>query len=379
MLLNKKEINVYGTGNNALKFWIQKHNSVSIKYFVEGKKKKVYEFIGTPVIPIDDAEAVLKSRYTVVACEPNVYWEIKGILEEKKLIEFEHFEFYDTFDKKIAIIWGNCHADAVKHYLQLSKDFTNKYGFYPVKPIQEMAKEGFSVKSYRGAIEKCDLFIHQCVRLNNYFGQEYSSNVFLELLNSGCMIIGIPNLYRLAWFMFPQTYVYDGKRIENEQYFDYDRFIEENYQTKKIPELVCMMQNENLVPSKDIQQKYEEFKQILLEKQKQWDIDITTYVIENLQSEKLFYDVGHPSEKIVFYIAKKVLDILGIDDIVFIPRYFNMDTYELPVYQCVKKALGLTFNDDYIRMGGSKISPIIMDKTEYIRQYIMWTHPDMNI
>lgn len=89
-----------------------------------------------PVVPFGEAEAILRKHYTVIASSENAYWEIKSSLEHKYgLSEFVNFEYYRTFRKKVAVIYGNCHAYWIKNALMLSKEFNNIYGIYPLKMI----------------------------------------------------------------------------------------------------------------------------------------------------------------------------------------------------------------------------------------------------
>lgn len=142
-----KEINVYGTGENAVKF-VLLNQDIKIVSFIEGKtQKKVFMeklFLSTvPVVPLENAENVLRKRYTIIASSENAYWEIKEILEKQYgLIEFENFEYWETFRREMVLIYGNCHTVSVKQILKLSKTFNNKYGFYPLKPVQEIKASG---------------------------------------------------------------------------------------------------------------------------------------------------------------------------------------------------------------------------------------------
>lgn len=131
-------INVYGTGINALK-WVLDNSDIKIKYFIETKKTKT-SFLGCEVIQAEDNIKKLKNNYTVVATSGDVYWEIKRYLEtELGLVEFENFEYMTTYNKKIAVIYGNCHALAVKKVFEQIPQMQNIYGFYPLKPIYEIS------------------------------------------------------------------------------------------------------------------------------------------------------------------------------------------------------------------------------------------------
>ena len=52
-----------------------------------------------------------------------------------------------------------------------------------------------------------------------------------------------------------------------------------------------------------------------------------------------------------------------------------MDAHESPIYPCVRDALGLKWDIQYIRKQGKKFVKN-MDLAEYIREYIDWCYPD---
>lgn len=95
-----KEVNIYGTGINALKFLLSNKNDIKVSCFIEGKKD-ISSFMGYKVVNISDATKEFNARYTVVASSENVYFEIKRTFEkEYGLVEFEDFEYSDTYNKK---------------------------------------------------------------------------------------------------------------------------------------------------------------------------------------------------------------------------------------------------------------------------------------
>lgn len=103
--MSKGGIVIYGTGATALKFVLTNKN-IEICSFVEGKNKKKKVFMKdlfpfVPVLLFEEAEVILKKHYTVVASSEDIYWEIKNRLEkEYGLIEFENFEYWETYQKK---------------------------------------------------------------------------------------------------------------------------------------------------------------------------------------------------------------------------------------------------------------------------------------
>ena len=373
-----KEINIYGTGDNAIRFFLNNKNSYKIKTFIEGKKKlENIQFgidIVIPVISLECARAALKSYYTVIASSEQVYWEIKEILEKvHNLTEFENFEYFETFGKKVAIIYGNCHTEPIKQILRQSKEFDNQYGFYPIKQIQEIYKKGGEeLQLY--AVEHCDLFMHQSIRKENIYGQSFASEEIIKRLKPNCRIIGIPNVYRMPRFLFPQV-SYDNTIMHNGmKYFAFrDIFIDKN-KDLPIDSLCEMIQDDSLIPASDIINAKDEFLYKLGEREQQWDFPISDFIINRLQKEQLFFDPNHPTSSIIEYIAKKVMDILGMKgNVSFTGNIQKLDIFEIPLYGAVRKALHIVYSQNFMRCWSlSTLDRRPIDIKSYTEQYIKW-------
>lgn len=179
-----KKINVYGTGENAVKY-ILMNKDLNIESFIEGKKE-IRRFMSRavgniPVFMLEEAGDILRKNYTVVASSENAYWEIKRKLEEQGLVEFENFEYFATYRKKVAIIYGNRHTVPIKQALCLSHEFDSQYGFYPIKQIQNIKCSEYCIDNLESkAYGKCELFIHQCIWERNVYGKEYASDNLIK-------------------------------------------------------------------------------------------------------------------------------------------------------------------------------------------------------
>lgn len=100
----------------------------------------------------------------------------------------------------MAVAYGNCHMEAIKKYLEYHKDFSEEYGFYPFLSIQIM-RAGFQ---YNEILSHCELFLHQSIRKDNQYGEQYASEVMLKCLHETCKVLSVPNLYGLPKYLFPQ-------------------------------------------------------------------------------------------------------------------------------------------------------------------------------
>ena len=379
-----REINVYGTGVNAIRF-VLLNRDVKIMAFIEGKKQEYQKaFMAdafrslVPVVPFEDAGSILKNRYTVIASSEDAYCEIKDKLEQEyALVEFEDFEYYMTYRKKIAVAYGNCHMLWIKKALTLSKAFSSIYGFYPLDAICSY-KECGGIKS--NVFEKCDLFIHQCIWEKNEYGSEFSSNNFIKKIPSKCKIIGVPNLYKMPRFMFPQIVDDDNLQWENFGWFYRDYYIDTNYKHMNVVQIRDMIMDDNLICANDILLGQEAFYEKVRLREKEWDIKILDFLRNRMQEEHLFHDLGHPTNAVMSFIAMKILELLqisskGLDMNVL----YSLDASEVPIYKSVSSTLGLKYNVNVIRKSqGRKLNMCQMDLEEYIKQYIAWHFPQIS-
>ena len=381
----EKEINIYGTGINAMKFVLTNRN-IKVASIIEGKKNVtnfMNEIVGEiPVIRFEDAGCMLRKHYTVVASSENIYWEIKNKLEmEYQLIEFEDFEYWETFCKKVVIIYGNCHTSAIKAALKTSSIFNHIYGFYPLKPIQEIKLKG-SEAFKTNVFENCNLFIHQCIRKENIYGEKYASDNFVRLLYKDCRVIGIPNLYRLPKFMFPQI-PDNNNYIEWESYnfFPFkDKYIDKNHSNMDIEKLEDMINDDKLIDLTSIIENQEFFFEKVRMRENEWDIKILDFLRNKISNQLLFYDPNHPTNAVIEYIANGILELLDIKEYIFNTNHLlPLDDFQIPIYESVNKALKLNYKINYLRnFSGKKLCNNRMNMKEYIKQYIMWNYPQIN-
>lgn len=381
-----KEINVYGTGENAVKF-VLLNQDIKIASFIEGKtQKKVFMeklFLSTvPVVPLENAENVLRKRYTIIASSENAYWEIKEILEKQYgLIEFENFEYWETFRREMVLIYGNCHTVSVKQILKLSKPFNDKYGFYPLKPVQEIKASG-GVKLNAAIFNRCRIFIHQDIRKENIYGLEYASETLINKLPLDCRVIAMPNLYRMPRFMFPQMVSYENSvEWEAYNYFPFrDIYIDENHDKMGVSDIKEMMMDDGLIDKSDILMKQDLFFEKVEMRELEWDIKISAFLRKNMKNSQLFYDPNHPAKIVIQFIAYRILDLLKISSIeIDASSILPLDGFELPIYKAVSKALNLNYCTSVLRrFSSAKLGKSQMDLNEYIRQYIAWYFPVIN-
>ena len=74
-------------------------------------------------------------------------------------------------------------------------------------------------------------------------------------------------------------------------------------------------------------------------------------------------------------ISEEILKILGIQETIECSGH--LDYHEIPIYSWIRKVLGMTWKENYIRKDNNAIKGTEnMDISQYIREYIWWCYPD---
>lgn len=284
--------------------------------------------------------------------------------------------------KKSVVVYGNCHTEIITKMLESCQKFNENYYIIPTKRIQNIKDPK---ELYEDCYCRCDVFIHQSIRLNNRYGEEYASEKIIARLKQGCKIISIPNVYHLPLCFFPQYSVAPELRKDGVTYFFRDSIIDShlNKPFKLLTLAKTDYDNPNLFDSGDIVASFEAFIDKVRKREKDWDIKVSDYILDNFRSHQLFYDPNHPTNYFLSYIASELLKILLNND----REYANqlkidkcLDTIEMPICKSVVQALQLDWKNDVIR----KTKPYTnrlqckMNLNNYVYQYIscMWIAED---
>lgn len=124
-----------------------------------------------------------------------------------------------------------------------------------------------------------------------------------------------------------------------------------------------------------MQKIFEEEMQKLIEREKYCDISISDYIADNFQSKQLFYEPNHPTNELIMEKGRRILKLLNIEIDESVPIARALDGSELFIYGCVKKALGMTFEQKYVRKTEYQMYTLRgrpMDLEEYVENYIKW-------
>jgi hypothetical protein len=373
-----KKVVIWGTGKNAVDFKLT-HDDIKIVCFIDScRKKDDLYWDEIPILLPEEATEIINKEYIVVATSENVYQVIRELLIKKEKKEFRDFTYHTCFEKKLAVLYGNCHIWPIKCGLTSSSRFNEEYAIYPLPPIHEI-NERHNIDSYNTVFHECDLFIHQSVRKDNRYGEDYSSINLMGKLKKESKILAVPNLYGLPTCFYP-TYDFknggNGNIIRDVSYFPYrDSYIEKDY-AEGINEnaIVNTIENGNVLKTGEIARKFDEFIKKVKLREREWDIFMSDWILVMYKEHELFYDANHPTEIVMKKIINEIFNLLDIDDdVVLEGEDYVLDSFEIPIYGQVAEELGLKYRNNIMRkMSANDLTHRALTVKEYVDQYIRW-------
>lgn len=288
------------------------------------------------------------------------------------LTEFADYIYENYVGKKIVVLYGNCHTTIISQFLNSCPEFLKKHIIYPVKPIHTIDTPSYFDEPI---FENCDIFIHQSIRLKNFYGEAYASENVIKRLNPNCQVISIPNVYQLPICFFPQ-YIREKNFCSRDKstIFFRDVVLDEAYiKGAGVKEILKIYNNVQLFPEKVLSEKFNDFCVKVKSREADWDIKVLDYIINNYQTTQLFYDPNHPTNELLIYITMELLRHMGIkfdETIIKNADVEKLDSYEMPILPSVKEYFCMTFDCNELRCTGRKVQLGKMYQRDYIRQYL---------
>ncbi len=384
-----RKIVLYGIGLEGEKFYYRWKDEYEIVFCIDKFPKKTFH--GVPVYDICKKGIADKIReyFIVIAGRLPHRNDMEKKLKEIGLKEYEDYTFSERIGRNPAILYGNCHMDILERYLNSNPLFANKY-FTKRFFIAEGAVPS------ENDLAHCDLLIGQDIWSK---GGYVSIDELKSKTRESCRKIIIPNLYGTNLY-FPQAEKDGVEILENYESFlrhfkddalGYRGGVEQKKAVKNIGFLDVNLstawngltveaiknkiKNERIYGEQDIIDKFNYAIQKLKEREKKCDIEISDYILEHYQEKQLFYDPYHPIEEVVCEKGRRILKRLGIEIIEYNKIGRFLDGAEMFIYGCVKQALNLKFEQNYIRIGvnrnytlGNK--PLCLE--EWIEDCLRW-------
>ncbi len=372
-----KEIVIWGTGVVSRSLFYRISTVFDVKYFVDNSL--VDRFYGREVYRPTRENC---SKYLVVVASDTYYKEIAQQLSGYGLEELRDFIPYQALGKKIVLVHGNCYKHWIEEYLRTSETFDRQFWIYPLPRIYHM-QQGFISEHL---LKNCDVLISQDVQENNQFDERLSFQYLSSHANG--KVICIPNVFGLGKFLFPQAILGKGQagwknpsgmNMENGLFMYSDVNIDRLWETgeRDIDKIADYLETD-VYSTEEIEKNLECCFNKWEKRDQFCDVKIMDYIRQEYKKKLLFYEPAHPCNNVLKKISERILEVLDIDSGEIQEIEERRATLELPIYQCVKKALGLEFDTKYVREVPlweiSKMIPEKMDLAEYCREYCYWCH-----
>lgn len=280
-------------------------------------------------------------------------------------------------DKKKVIVYGNCHTRMIKAMLRSSSQFNEQYEIIDIEMIQNI-KDPSYLKS--DIFKQCDVFLHQSIRLNNRYGEEYASENIISRLKTGCRVISIPNVYHLPLCFFPQFSEKHELKKNGTTHFFRDEIIDKISKgmfsrKKKIKEAYL---SDTYFNHDEIKKAFLGFIDKVKRRESDWDIKVSDFINANYKEHQLFFDPNHPTNFYFGYVSNQLLRIILNEperrDEVFLVEEC-LDAIEMPTCKSVQAALGLCWEKrtirDHSRWARFSIHKMTLDI--YISRYIAFS------
>lgn len=373
-----RDIVIWGTGTVArsLYYKIARNGGFRVRYFIDNAPMKSFYDYDVYLPTRENC-----SKYLVVVASSIHYEEISVQLLEFGLEELQDFIPYQALGKEVVLVHGNCYKLWIQEYLQTSKTFNDRYWIYPIPRVYHI-KKGF-IKDH--LVKNCDVLISQDIQENNKFDERLS----FEYLSARATkkVICIPNVYGLGKYLFPQAKLGEGEswrnpagpELENGLFLYSDENIDRlwNSGERNIDTIVQYLETD-IYSKQYIEDNLQNCFKKWEERDRHCDVKIMDYIKAEYKNQLLFYEPANPCNNVLRKISERILELLDIDHNEVQEIGARNATLELPVYRCVKEALGLKYEQEYIRevpsWEQSKLISGNMELKEYCREYCYWCH-----
>ena len=285
----------------------------------------------------------------------------------------------------MAILYGNCHIWTLGAYLIANPEFSRAYELrqYYVGDKQGGIPEHCTLKV-------CELFMAQDILSNNKLGIPGVEEL-IKNLNKNCKKIIFPNLFGCNLF-YPQANELDENVIEkhiNENAVNddgkrslvywirgwRDKNIEQMYERGgEIKTIAKKLETEDFYCVDAIREQFSCQIDKLIKRENTCDIKISDFILKNYQKQRTFYDPNHPAHEVIYEKGRRILNLLGMAIDESVPCIGKNDGGEMPIYGCVRRALGLKFRQKYLRQcnPACSIYDTAITIEEYVNNYILW-------
>ncbi len=373
-VLSEKNIWIFGAGNNGRYFYERFKDTYAICGFVSNYEEEK-EYQGLPVIRPDD---ILRQRdpYIVVCSDADV--AMTSQLRELGLDGRKDYGFLTTLPQKLFIAMGSCQVIKTAEALCRNEDFRNRYD---AELYLESAYEFYrdaDNKRLKGYGRFCDVVFYSMpnvgmTELRDFkpLIDAYYKNAVKLHLPFYCFrgqlqqATGNVNPYALR-----ELKAYSGRHFWFRGDQEINRMLEDGHTVEDILETV--LDGAYWSDLQILETFRRELKKVeVLDRFSSFPIK--PFIEENHKKMLIFIDGVHFSSQLCQYLADEIakrLDIRPVGDIDIQDEGENSRTGVMPVYPCVRRALGMDRGDRYQFYNVENDKMDCLDVEEYLRRYI---------
>ncbi len=294
--------------------------------------------------------------------------------------EFEDVLQWHLYRRRIAIRWGNCHADYVADFLSRSRDFSETYAFYMMPSLWNLKSEADIPE---GLLERVELCIGQPVRNDNSIGPFASLGYVSAHVPTDTVVLTFANLRGLTlplYVQFPQSLhdllstAYSRVPVQNFSWFR-DSIIESflsGHPDSGIDALFAAYMDADVDADSAASAYEERCASYRAVEDEQCTLKIFDFIDGHMATEQLFIDPEHPSHILLNEIGNRVLDRLGMPRIYPFRPVMSSYGHGCPMHPAVKRRMGYTWADMDIKGMNPAEKPdgSCMDIKGYVKAYI---------
>lgn len=257
--------------------------------------------------------------------------------------------------RKICILNGNCQIGAIKQYLTHCKKFTNDYLILDIPLVYNINSTNIKIFDSKKVFDICDLIISQPISDKNKFSEKASNEYLFNIVNIDCKKVLITKASFTGYHIQYTNAVNNLSKVAGKAVITYgdkfiNEFIERGYSRNIISEL---LKSRNLLSEKQIRENFDYAFKKSFEMERECDVKIMDFVYENYKNEILYYSFNHPKDKVIKYLAVRLLEYLGYKNAEFYGENFIealdiMSNQQQPVYPCVYDYLGIEYKNENV-------------------------------
>jgi hypothetical protein len=270
-------------------------------------------------------------------------WNKVSDLTLHEFINQQDLVFKNNF--QIITFYMNCHAEELIRYFKTIRHLNHCiiYHIITYELINKKKIYDEELENIKYIIKHSDIIIYNPVNIKHKFW--YYENI-LSYKSKFCLTIKIP-------FTRFNGYWHDNEQFSHswEHMFHYglpgdilESFISK-YPLTDINEFIKKMENNDNNTSEKIKIKIKKDLEYLKKLYQNSDIDMCDFVLHNYKKTQLFLNREHPNSLFFKVLTHKILHYIGLDyNNLLLFDNEQLDKYEMPILNCVKKSLQLEFD-----------------------------------